>query len=185
MDFTTPEATNDLGGLVRDITESVVHARAPAGARQAGRALRHDLVVEADRRRRAVDCGAGVVGRRRFRRAGAGGHPHRAGPPDGRGAIPGVGRPGRGCARQVRIRCAAERLGHPGGQGREDPHRRTRRRDGSGPGPGAGRRFGLPVDGHPGTGALRSGRGRIPGARRDRVRSQGVPHRRRRSRACR
>ena len=45
MDFSTTEAADDLGGLVRTIADVGVHARAPARTRQARRALRPRAVV--------------------------------------------------------------------------------------------------------------------------------------------
>ena len=65
-------------------------------------------------------------------------------------------------------------VGGAGGQRREDPHRRARRRHGRGPGAGNGRWRRLPADRHPHAGRLRPGRRRVPGARRNRFGHQGV-----------
>ena len=89
------------------------------------------------RRRHPVHRGAGVVGRRGFRRARAGRGARRARPADGRGALPRVGRARRGRPGEVRLRGAAAGVGGARGQRREDPHRRARRRHGRGPRAGA------------------------------------------------
>ncbi len=133
MDFTTTEAAHDLGGLVDTIVDSVCtpeHQRELDGLRATVR----PRAVEQAGRLRHPDQRIGLgAGRRRFRRARTGRHPGCAGPPVGRGAVPGVGDVGRrvrwpGSAPRNCSRAGAYRR-----QRREDPAGRPRRRDGRGP----------------------------------------------------
>ena len=182
MDFKTTEASEDLGGLARTITESV---STPERQRELdGLDERFDShpVEQADRSRHPVDGRAGVVGRRRIRSAGADRRPGRPWTADGRGAVPRVGRARRGCAGEVRTRRIAAGVGGTRDQRREDTGRGTRRRYGRGPGAGHGDRWRLPTDRHPHAGQLRPHRRRLPCSRRNRFGHQGFRRRVRRRR---
>ena len=175
MDFSTTEAADDLGGLARTITESVCTPERQRELDGLDERFDRDLWAKLDRRRHPVHRGAGVIGRRRFRGARAGGGAGRAGPAAGRGALPGVGRARRGRAGEVRLRGAAAGVGGARRQRREDRRRRARRRHGRGsrcrPRPiGDGYR----LDRRPATQVvLRTGGRRVPGARRNRFGHQG------------
>ena len=181
MDFTTTEAADDLGGLVRTITDSVCtpeHQRELDGL---DAAVRPRPVGQADRRRHPVHRRAGVVGRRRFRGARAGRGAGRAGPPAGRGALPGVG----GARPPARWRSSAPRRCSRSGACPRSTARRSSTvaldgEMGEGPVQAHGDRRRLPADRHPHPGRLRPGGRRVPGARRNRFGHHGFPGRRRR-----
>ena len=108
----TPEHQRELDGLEHRAAPELTSLRATVRPRP---------VAQADRRRHPVRRRAGVVGRRRFRGAGAGRGAGRAGPPAVGGAVSGVGRARCRRAGEVRIRCAAAGVGGTRGQWREDP----------------------------------------------------------------
>ena len=151
MDFSTTGSRRRPGRPGPHHHRIGVHRRASAGARRARATLRPRPVGQADRRRHPVHRRAGIVGRRRFRGARAGGGAGGARPPARRGAVPGVGGARRRRAGEVRLRGAAAGVGGAGDQRREDPRGRARRRDGRGPGAGPTprRRRRVPADRHP------------------------------------
>ena len=174
MDFTTTEAADDLGGLVRTITESVCtpeHQRELDGAR---RTLRQRPVGQAHRRRHPVHRRAGIVGRRRFRRAGAvgGARSHWA------GSWPRCPTWSRSCSPRARWRSSAPRScsrqwAVPAVNGEKILTVALDGDMGEGPVQATGERRRLPAHRHPHPGRLRTGRRRVPGARRNRFGHQG------------
>ena len=103
-------AHDHRGGMHAGASARTRRPRAGGTSRLRG-TVRPRPVAQADRRRHPHHRRAGVVGRRRFRGAGAGRGACCVGPPAVGGAVSGVGRVGRRRAGEVRIRCAAAACG--------------------------------------------------------------------------
>ena len=180
MDFTTTEASDDLGGLARTITESVCtpeHQRELDGLDERFDRDLWGKLIDADILSTAAPESLGGGGFGVLEQVGGAGG---ARPAARRGAVPGVGRARRGRAGEVRFRGAAAGVGgaRRSTARRSSPSRSTARwaRD---PVQAPASGDGFKLTGTRTQVALRPGRRRVPGSRRNRFGDQGFPGRRR------
>ena len=148
MDFTTTEAADDLGGLVRTITESVCTPERQRELDGLDERFDRDLWAKLGtptscpppRRRSWAAAVSACSSRSRCWSRSAG---------SGRGALPGVGRARRGRPGEVRLGGAAAGVGGARGQRREDRSPSALDGDmGEGPVQADGERRRLPADRH-------------------------------------